>query len=61
MLLPNSTEVVTCTDEIMEFWRSHFIQPFKHMRNIEVQQIKCDIVVEISEVQNAIKCLYGKK
>ena len=42
---------------------SHFKQLFNCIRDIDIQQIKCDfkytndIVVEISEVENANKCL----
>ena len=61
--LPNSIEDVTGIDEITELWRSHFKQLFNCIRDIDIQQIKCDakytndIVVEVSEVENAIKCL----
>ena len=61
--LPNSIEDVTGIDEITELWRSHFKQLFNCIRDTDIQQIKCDakytndIVVEISEVENVIKCL----
>ena len=61
--LPNSIEDVTGIDEITELWRSNFKQLFNCIRDIDIQQIKCDakytndIVVEVSEVKNAIKCL----
>ena len=61
--LPNSIEDVTGIDEITELWRSHFKQLFDCIRDIDIQQIKYDakytndIVMEISEVENAIKCL----
>ena len=61
--LPNSIEDVTGIDGINELWRSHFKQLFNCIRDIDIQQIKCDakytnnIVVEISEIENAIKCL----
>ena len=63
MSIPNSIENVTGIDEITELWRSHFKQLFNCIRDIDIQQIKCDakytngIVVEISKVGNAIKCL----
>ena len=61
--LSNSIEDVTGIDEITELWRSHFKQLFNCIRDIHIQQIKCDakytndIVVEISKVKNAIKCV----
>ena len=61
--LPNSIEDVNGIFEITELWRSHFKQLFNCIRDIDIEQIKCDskytndIVVEISEVENAIKCL----
>ena len=61
--LPNSIEDVSGIYEITELWRSHFKQLFNCIRDIDIQQIKCDskytndIVVEISEVENVIKCL----
>ena len=60
--LPNSIEDVSGIFEIIELWRPHFKQLFNCIRDIDIQQIKCvkytnDIVVEISEVENAIKCL----
>ena len=61
--LPNTIEGVTCKDEITELWKPHFQQLFYCKRDIDLQQIKCYvkhtniIVVEISEVENAIECL----
>ena len=60
--LPNSIEDVSGIFEITELWRPHFKQLFNCIRDIDIQQIKCDskytndIIVEISEVENAIKC-----
>ena len=52
--LPNSIKDVSGIFEITELWRSHFKQLFNCIRDIDIQQIKCDskytndIVVEIS-------------
>ena len=48
--------------QVTELWRSHLKQLFNYIRDIDIKQIKCvvkytnDIIVEISEAENAIKC-----
>ena len=61
--LPNSVESITGKEEITELWRSHCKQLFNCISDTDLQQIKYDasytndIVVEVSEVENAIKHL----
>ena len=61
--IPNSVEGISGKDEITELWRSYFKQLFNCISDIALKQIKYDvsytndIVVEVSEVENAIKRL----
>ena len=41
--LPNSVEDVTGIDEITELWRPHFKQLFNCVKDVDLQQIKCDV------------------
>ena len=51
--LPNSIEDVTCIDEITELWQSPFKQLFNCIRDIDIQQIKCDAKIYKSRSGNS--------